>query len=127
MLLGAGRGVLLLREGQICSVLPICSHMPAAPRPWHSAARSLLLLRFPCRHLRDQLMDEERTDALIHEHNGLYVDFSRQNINETTMQVRSWGRGHRGQGLLLLTLLLAWRRRQLWLAMLLLQRLHRGT
>lgn len=32
-------------------------------------------------------MDEERTDALIHEHNGLYVDFSRQNINETTMQV----------------------------------------
>ncbi|PRW05792.1 cytosolic phosphoglucose isomerase isoform A [Chlorella sorokiniana] len=38
-------------------------------------------------HLRDQLMDEERTDALIHEHNGLYVDFSRQNINETTMQL----------------------------------------
>lgn len=34
-------------------------------------------------------MDEERTDALIHEHNGLYVDFSRQNINETTMQVRA--------------------------------------
>ena len=99
--MGAGGGVLLLGEGLLCSVLPICSRMPAVvtprscrpPRPWHSAASSLLLLRLPGRHLRDQLMDEERTDALIHEHNGLYVDFSRQNINETTMQVRSWGRG----------------------------------
>lgn len=34
-------------------------------------------------------MDEERTDSLIREHNGLYVDFSRQNITETTMQARA--------------------------------------
>lgn len=39
------------------------------------------------RHLRDLLLDEERTDSLIREHNGLYVDFSRQNVTETTMQV----------------------------------------
>ena len=38
-------------------------------------------------------MDEERTDSLIREHNGLYVDFSRQNITETTMQVRGGVRG----------------------------------
>lgn len=33
-------------------------------------------------------MDEERTDNLIREHNGLYVDFSRQNMTEVTLQVR---------------------------------------
>ncbi|PSC67631.1 cytosolic phosphoglucose isomerase [Micractinium conductrix] len=38
-------------------------------------------------HLRDLLLDEERTDNLIREHNGLYVDFSRQNITEVTMQL----------------------------------------
>ncbi|GAB4819521.1 hypothetical protein N2152v2_006567 [Parachlorella kessleri] len=38
-------------------------------------------------HLKDLLMDEERTDNLIREHNGLYIDFSRQNMNETTMQL----------------------------------------
>lgn len=32
-------------------------------------------------------MDEERTDNLIREHNGLYVDFSRQNMTEVTLQV----------------------------------------
>ncbi|KAI3431268.1 hypothetical protein D9Q98_004329 [Chlorella vulgaris] len=38
-------------------------------------------------HLRDLLVDEERTDSLVREHNGLYVDFSRQNVTETTMQL----------------------------------------
>ncbi len=32
-------------------------------------------------------MDEERTDSLIREHNGLYVDFSRQNMTDVTMQL----------------------------------------
>lgn len=41
----------------------------------------------PRRHLRDLLQDEERTDSLIREHNGLYVDFSRQNVTQTTLQV----------------------------------------
>jgi hypothetical protein len=36
-------------------------------------------------------VDEERTDALIREHNGLYVDFSRQNVTETTLQVGAAG------------------------------------
>jgi hypothetical protein len=45
----------------------------------------------PRSHLRDLLVDEERTDALIREHNGLYVDFSRQNVTETTLQVGAAG------------------------------------
>lgn len=32
-------------------------------------------------------MDEERTDNLVREHNGLYLDFSRQNMTETTLQL----------------------------------------
>lgn len=38
-------------------------------------------------HLKDLLVDEERTDNLIREHNGLYVDFSRQNMTENTLQL----------------------------------------
>ena len=38
-------------------------------------------------HLKDLLLDEERTDHLIREHNGLYVDFSRQNMTENTLQL----------------------------------------
>lgn len=38
-------------------------------------------------HLRDQLLDEERTDSLIREHNGVYTDFSRQNITGVTLQL----------------------------------------
>jgi hypothetical protein len=54
----------------------------------------------PCSHLADLLVDEERTDSLIHEHNGLYVDFSRQNLTETTIQVRGggWMAGEWGPG-----------------------------
>ena len=33
-------------------------------------------------HLRDLLLDEERTDALVREHNGIYADFSRQNMTQ---------------------------------------------
>lgn len=40
-----------------------------------------------CSHLKDLLLDEERTDNLIREHNGVYVDFSRQNMTETTLQL----------------------------------------
>ena len=29
-------------------------------------------------HLKDLLLDEERTDSMIREHNGIYLDFSRQ-------------------------------------------------
>lgn len=38
-------------------------------------------------HLKDLLVEEERTDQLIREHNGLYVDFSRQNMTDTTLQL----------------------------------------
>lgn len=38
-------------------------------------------------HLKDLLIDEERTDQLIRDHNGLYVDFSRQNMTDTTLQL----------------------------------------
>ncbi|KAG7670280.1 hypothetical protein Ndes2526B_g00020 [Nannochloris sp. 'desiccata'] len=38
-------------------------------------------------HLKDLLIDEERTESLIREHNGLYVDFSRQNMTENTLQL----------------------------------------
>lgn len=38
-------------------------------------------------HLKDLLIDEERTDNLIREHSGLYVDFSRQNMTENTLQL----------------------------------------
>lgn len=38
-------------------------------------------------HLKDLLIDEERTDSLIREYNGIYVDFSRQNMTDTTLQL----------------------------------------
>lgn len=38
-------------------------------------------------HLRDLLLDEERTDALVREHNGIYADFSRQNMTQSTLQL----------------------------------------
>ena len=38
-------------------------------------------------HLKDLLKDEERTDAMIREHNGLYLDFSRQNMTSSTLQL----------------------------------------
>lgn len=47
-------------------------------------------------------MDEERTDNLIREHNGLYLDFSRQNMTETTLQARWGGVGGWGAGVLFL-------------------------
>ena len=40
--------------------------------------------------LRDLLKDDARTDSLIREHNGIYVDFSRQNATQDTVKVRSW-------------------------------------
>eukprot|EP00955_Chlamydomonas_euryale_P028817 303980-Chlamydomonas_euryale.AAC.26 len=38
-------------------------------------------------HLRDLLADESRCASLIHEVDGLYCDFSRQNVNMETMKV----------------------------------------
>lgn len=58
--------------------------MPSTPSPTPTPPRPNPP---PCRHLRDLLQDEERTDSLIREHNGLYVDFSRQNVTQTTLQV----------------------------------------
>ena len=38
-------------------------------------------------HLKDLLIDEERTDSMIREHNGVYLDFSRQNMTSHTLQL----------------------------------------
>mmetsp|Transcript_9943 Transcript_9943/g.27058 ORF Transcript_9943/g.27058 Transcript_9943/m.27058 type:complete len:656 (+) Transcript_9943:2040-4007(+) len=38
-------------------------------------------------HLKDLLLDEERTDSMIREHNGIYLDFSRQNMTSATLQL----------------------------------------
>ena len=38
-------------------------------------------------HLKDLLINEERTDQLIRHQNGIYVDFSRQNMTENTLQL----------------------------------------
>lgn len=40
-------------------------------------------------HLKELLQDEARTEAMIREHNGIYVDFSRQNATQNTIKVRS--------------------------------------
>lgn len=64
---------------------------PVSLRRSRTLASCMLPLPLPCSHLRDLLQDEERTDSLIREHNGLYVDFSRQNVTQTTLQVRSPG------------------------------------
>ena len=41
-----------------------------------------------CRHLKELLKDEARTDALSMEHKGAYVDFSRQAVTSETVDVR---------------------------------------
>lgn len=45
-------------------------------------------------HLKDLLQDETRTQAMIKEHDGIYVDFSRQNATKETVKVccyhRDW-------------------------------------
>lgn len=38
-------------------------------------------------HLRDLLADDERTDALIREYNGIYCDFCRQRITAQTLEL----------------------------------------
>ena len=38
-------------------------------------------------HLKDLLLDEERTDSMIRQHNGIYLDFSRQNMTDSTLQL----------------------------------------
>lgn len=42
-------------------------------------------------HLRDLLQDDARSEALIREYNGIYFDFSRQNVTEKTIQVGQLG------------------------------------
>ena len=39
-------------------------------------------------HLRDLLRDDARTESMIREHNGIYIDFSRQNATQDTIKVR---------------------------------------
>lgn len=51
----------------------------------------------PCSQLKDLLQDEARTDALIREAGGVYMDFSRQNATPDTVKVGTacrWGRLH---------------------------------
>lgn len=38
-------------------------------------------------HLRDLLQDEQRSASMILEHNGVYLDFSRQNATQETIKV----------------------------------------
>ena len=38
-------------------------------------------------HLKDLLNDSKRTDGLTFNHNGVYIDFSRQNATLETLQV----------------------------------------
>jgi len=38
-------------------------------------------------HLRDLLKDSKRTENLVFTHNGIYVDFSRQNATIETVKV----------------------------------------
>ena len=38
-------------------------------------------------HLRDLLKDDGRTEAMTMEHNGIYLDFSRQNATLDTLKV----------------------------------------
>jgi glucose-6-phosphate isomerase len=40
-------------------------------------------------HLKDLLQQDDRTTAMIREHNGIYVDFARQNATQDTIKVRS--------------------------------------
>jgi hypothetical protein len=39
-------------------------------------------------HLKDLLQDDARTESMIREHNGIYVDFSRQNATQDTIKVK---------------------------------------
>lgn len=41
----------------------------------------------PCSQLKDLLQDEARTDALIRDSGGVYMDFSRQNATPDTVKV----------------------------------------
>lgn len=41
-------------------------------------------------HLKDLLSDEDRSKALTFQHDGVYVDFSRQNATSETVKVRWW-------------------------------------
>ena len=58
-----------------------------------------------CRHLKTLLEDEARAGVLVAEHNGILLDFCRQNVTQETMEARGramgyrWGRwGARGGG-----------------------------
>lgn len=78
----------------VCLWPPLTTPLPTHSLSTHlSTSPPLTAHRSPLAphrsHLRDLLVDEERTDSLVREHNGLYVDFSRQNVTETTMQVRA--------------------------------------
>lgn len=41
----------------------------------------------PCRHLKQLLQDDARTQQMIRESNGVYLDFSRQNAQPETVEV----------------------------------------
>ena len=54
-------------------------HPSLPPSPFSATAYS---------HLKDLLQDEARTDAMIREAGGVYMDFSRQNATPDTVKVR---------------------------------------
>lgn len=63
----------------------------AYSHPWAASLLPLTWYHSPRarpRHLRDLLMDEERAEHFSREHNGIYMDFSRQTMTETTLRVR---------------------------------------
>ena len=38
-------------------------------------------------HLRELLADEKRNASLVAEHNGIYLDYSRQRVDDETMKL----------------------------------------
>jgi hypothetical protein len=64
----------------------VCVHQCIACRPW-----PLQEPRHGCRHLRDLLHDQKRSDLLykehVSEHGTLIADFSRQRVTDETLKL----------------------------------------
>ena len=55
---------------------------------WKQLEEHSGVLKQPSYHLRSLLQNPERSDALIAEHNGIVLDFSRQNLVPETLVTR---------------------------------------
>ena len=71
--------VLLVLQGPSKQRAGACGRSARQRPPAPPAAR---------RHLKDLLQDDARTEAMIREFNGIYLDFSRQNATPETVKVR---------------------------------------